>query len=134
MAAVSTNALSDQPTWSATKLSDVATENDTASSLMGACMQGQQATLNGLACGRATDVNGIALDPSGHVLVTWPAQAGYATDGTYASQQTGGPSLFATPPANVPETPWVPAAALAGLAIVGFAVRRRMNAGRTLPL
>jgi len=96
-------------------------------------MQGQQATLNGLVCGRSTDVNGIAVDPSGNVLLTWPAQAGIqATDGTYASEQTGGPSLFATPPANLPETPWVPAGALAGLAVVVALWRRRVNAGRTL--
>ena len=133
MAAVSTNALGDAPTWSTTQLSDVVVESGTASELMGACMQGQQATLNGFTCGRSTDVNGIAVDPAGNVLLTWPAQAGIkATDGTYASQQTGGPSLLAAPAANVPETPWVPAAAIAGMVVVGFAVRRRMNAGATL--
>jgi hypothetical protein len=61
---------------------------------MGACMQGSQATLNGFACGRSTDVNGIALDSCGRLLVAWPAQAGLPTDATYASQQVGGPTLL----------------------------------------
>lgn len=132
MAAVSTNALSASPSWSTTQLSDVVVEKGTASELMGACMQGQQATLNGFTCGRSTDVNGIAVDPTGQVLLTWPAQAGIkATDGTYASQQTGGPSLLATPPTDVPESPWVPGGILAGLAVVGVLWRRRVNATRT---
>jgi hypothetical protein len=135
MAAVSTDALTTSPTWSTTQLSDVVVEKGTTSELMGACMQGQQATLNGLVCGRSTDVNGIAVDPAGKVLLTWPAQAGIkATDGTYASEQTGGPSLLATPPANLPETPWVPAGALAALAVVVVLWRRRVNAERTLPV
>ena len=132
MAAVSTDALSASPTWSTTQLSDVVVEKGTASELMGACMQGQQATLNGLLCGRSTDVNGIAVDPTGNVLLTWPAQAGLSTDATYASEQTGGPSLFATPAANVPEVPWVPAAGLAGLAVVAVLWRRRASGGRRL--
>ena len=60
---------------------------------MGACMQGQQATLNGFACGRSADVYGIALDKCGGLVTTWPAQAKRKTDGTYVSQQTGGPTL-----------------------------------------
>jgi len=64
---------------------------------MGACMQGTTATLNGFACGRATDVNGIAMDRCGRLLLTWPAQAGLKdTDGTYASQQVDGPRLRTT--------------------------------------
>jgi hypothetical protein len=73
-------------------------------------MQGTTATLNGFACGRATDVNGIAMDSCGRLLVTWPAQAGLKdTDGTYASMQTAGPRLrtsvcaaAVTPPKVVP--------------------------------
>jgi hypothetical protein len=56
-------------------------------------MQGQQATLNGFACGRSTDVNGIAIDSCGNLLVTFPAQAGLPTDATYVSQQTAGTRL-----------------------------------------
>src|SRR5205085_4911132 len=41
-------------------LSNVVVEpNQTSSQLMGACMQGQQATLYGFVCGRSTDVNEI---------------------------------------------------------------------------
>ena len=77
-------------------LSPIQVEKGTASSLMGACMQGQTATLNGFACGRATDVNGIAIDTCGRLLVTWPAQAGLPTDATYSSKQTSGPRLRST--------------------------------------
>ena len=79
------------------QLSNVVVEpNQTASQLMGACMQGQQATLNGFACGRAADVYGIGLDKCGGLLLSWPAQAGQATDGTYVAQQTGGPKVLST--------------------------------------
>src|SRR3954465_444914 len=95
MAAQSLNALSSAPSWTNVQLSDVVVEpNQTASELMGACMQGQQATLNGFACGRSTDVNGIALDKCGRLLVTFPAQANLPTDATYVSQQTSGPTVL----------------------------------------
>ena len=90
------DALSASPHVTTTPLSGVPVEKGTASELMGACMQGSTATLNGFACGRATDVNGIALDTCGRLLVTWPAQAGLASDATYASQQTAGPRLRST--------------------------------------
>jgi hypothetical protein len=94
MAAQSLDALTATPHWANVPLSGVVAEpNQTASQLMGACMQGQQATLNGFACGRAADVYGIALDKCGGLFVTWPAQAGLPTDGTYVSQQTGGANL-----------------------------------------
>lgn len=94
MAAQSLDALTATPHWANVSLSGVVAEpNQTASQLMGACMQGQQATLNGFACGRAADVYGIALDKCGGLVVTWPAQAGLPTDGTYVSQQTGGANL-----------------------------------------
>src|SRR4051812_1060603 len=98
MAAQSLNALSSKPTWSNVQLSNVVVEpNQTASELMGACMQGQQATLNGFACDRAADVYGIALDKCGGLVLTWPAQAQQPTDGTYVSQQIGGPTLGLCP-------------------------------------
>ena len=93
--AQSLDALSANPHWASVRLSSVLVEpNQTASQLMGACMQGQQATLNGFACGRSTDVNGIALDKCGRLLVTFPAQANLPTDATYVSQQTRGPTLL----------------------------------------
>jgi len=84
------DALSSAPHVTTKRLSSVVVEKGTASELMGACMQGTTATLNGFACGRSTDVNGIALDSCGNLLVTWPAQAGLDTDATYTSQQVGG--------------------------------------------
>jgi hypothetical protein len=94
-AAQSLDALSASPHWSTVKLSPVIVEpNQTSSQLMGACMQGQQATLNGFVCGRSTDVNGIALDKCGRLLVTWPAQANLPSDATYVSQQTSGPTVL----------------------------------------
>jgi hypothetical protein len=90
----SLDALSAHPHWTTTKLSDVVAEhNQTASDLMGACLQGQEATLNGFYCSRSTDVNGIALDSCGRLLVVWPAQAGLETDATYVSRQTEGPTV-----------------------------------------
>jgi LPXTG-motif cell wall-anchored protein len=67
-------------------------QNQTASELMGACMQGQQATLNGFVCGRSTDVNGINLDKCGRLLVVWPAQINGGA--TYVSTQVGGPTVL----------------------------------------
>jgi hypothetical protein len=87
------DALTAAPHVTHTRLSDVVVEKGTASELMGACMQGQQATLNGFACGRSTDVNGIAIDSCGNLLVTFPAQASLPTDATYVSQQTAGTRL-----------------------------------------
>ena len=96
-AAVVTDALTAHPHVQTVKLSGVTVEKGTASELMGACMQGTTATLNGFACGRSTDVNGIAMDSCGRMLLTWPAQAGLKeTDATYASMQTSGDRLRTT--------------------------------------
>ena len=97
MAAQSLDALKGSPHWQSVRLSDVLAEptDQDASALMGACMQGETATLNGFVCGRAADVYGIALDRCGSLLVTWPAQASIKkTDGTYVSQQVGGPRIL----------------------------------------
>jgi hypothetical protein len=77
---------------------------------MGACIQGTAATLNGFACGRSTDVNGIAMDRCGRLLLTWPAQAGLKeTDGTYTSMQVLGTRLrTAVCPAAVTQPTVVP--------------------------
>ncbi|MDQ1705224.1 MAG: repeat-like domain [Frankiaceae bacterium] len=93
--AQSLDALTARPHWKSLRLSSVITEhNATASELMGACLQGTQAVLNGFACSRSTDVNGIAIDSCGRLTVVWPAQANLRTDATYVSQQTGGPTLL----------------------------------------
>ena len=95
LAAQSLNALSSSPSWANVQVSPAVVEgNKTASALMGACFQGQQATLNGLACGRSADVYGIALDKCGGLVLAWPAQAKLPTDGTYVTQQTSGPKAL----------------------------------------
>lgn len=96
--AQSLNALSSHPTWRRVRLSGVIVErHQTASELMGACNTGAGSTLNGFDCGRSTDVNGIALDRCGRLLLAWPAQAQLKTDGTYVSRQVGGPLLYERP-------------------------------------
>jgi hypothetical protein len=87
------DALSASPHVTHTQLSRIVVEKGTASELMGACLQGTTATLNGFACSRSTDVNGIADDACGNLVVAFPAQAGLPTDATYVSQQTAGPRI-----------------------------------------
>lgn len=97
MAAQSLDALSASPHWVTARLSDVPVEpSQSASELMGACLSGPAATLNGFYCGRAADVYGIALDKCGGLVLTWPAQASLRSDGTYVAQQTGGPTVLST--------------------------------------
>jgi hypothetical protein len=92
-AAQSLDALSAHPHWVHVRLSGVLGEqSQTASELMGACLQGQTATLNGFYCGRSTDVNGIAIDKCGRLLVAWPAQI--RGGATYVSTQVSGPRLL----------------------------------------
>ncbi len=86
------DALSAGPHVTHTRLSEIPVEKGTASMLMGACLSGPTATLNGFACGRSTDVNGLTLDRCGRMLAVWPAQGG-EYEGTYTSQQTAGPRL-----------------------------------------
>ena len=88
-AAIVTGALGSSPRIEKARLSQVQVEKGTASELMGACLSGPTATLNGFACGRSTDVNGLAVDSCGRLLAIWPSQSGTA-QGTYTSQQTGG--------------------------------------------
>jgi hypothetical protein len=129
VASESIDALSAHPHWATVQLSNVPVEKSrTASQLMGACNQGQAATLNGFACGRAADVYGIGLDNCGNVLLAWPAQAGLQSDGTYASQQVGGPSLTdrcsGAHPASGPAH-----AAVFALPLVAVLARRRFRPG-----
>jgi hypothetical protein len=86
------DALSATPHVTHTQLSKVVVEKGTASSLMGACLSGPTATLNGFACGRSTDVNGLTIDSCGRMLAIWPAQAS-VSEGTYTSQQVSGATL-----------------------------------------
>ncbi|MDQ1746101.1 MAG: hypothetical protein QOD07_364, partial [Frankiaceae bacterium] len=95
VAAQSLDALAAKPHWSTQQLGNVVVEPAQSSSkLMGACKQGQEATLNGFTCGRSADVFGIAIDKCGNLITTWPAQANLQSDGTYVTTQTSGPSLI----------------------------------------
>jgi hypothetical protein len=143
------DALSAAPHVTRTQLSTVAAEKGTASELMGACLDGPAATLNGFACGRSADVYGISLDSCGRAVVAWPA-----IDATYASQQVGGtrlrsgvcgqaaaPPTVTKPVAQPPAAPAAPAgrplattgapvgaAAAALLLLLGALVLRRTRA------
>lgn len=80
--------------------SDIPTYTGTASELMGACGSGPLAGIeNGFACGRSTDVWGIALDKNCRVQITWPSvpnKAPHASQGTYVSSQINGRPLCGT--------------------------------------
>jgi hypothetical protein len=96
------DALSAQPTVTDTRLSPVAAYVGTASALQGACAAAgpTQGLQNGLACSRAPDLFGVALDRDCRLTVTWPAANNSVTPnrgGTYVSTQTGGPGLCETP-------------------------------------
>lgn len=94
VAAQSLDQLSANPHWSTQQLGTTVVEPQQSSSqLMGACLSGQEATLNGFACGRSADVFGIATDKCGNLITTWPAQANLQSDGTYVTTQTSGPNL-----------------------------------------
>jgi hypothetical protein len=96
------------PTVTNLRLSNVPTYSGTASILMGACGSGPlQGVQNGFACGRSTDVWGIAVDHRGFVTVTWPSvketDAPGTVDATWVASQVAGASLFAaaaTPPSS----------------------------------
>lgn len=102
------NGLDAAPTTTDTELSPTATyEKNPANSMMGACAPaetgGAAGIYNGLACGRSTDVWGVALDHSCRVLVTFPVyrpKTDVDPAGTYVSQQTGGPTLCTSPTVN----------------------------------
>lgn len=133
VAAQSLDALSAKPHWANQQLSNVVVEPAQSSSeLMGACKQGQEATLNGFTCGRAADVFGIAIDKCGNLVTTWPAQAKLQSDGTYVSTQTSGPNLICSGrrsdvvgvSVTVAVVPPLPAAARRTASLGGRAVAR----------
>ena len=110
------DALSSSPHVTSVQLSDAIAEKGTASELMGACLAGPTATLNGFACGRSADVYGITADACGNIVLAWPA-----LDGTYASQQVSGTRLrggvcgnAAVPPTVVKPVAQPPAAPPSG--------------------
>jgi hypothetical protein len=95
------------PTVTTERLSDLPLYRGTASQMMGACappgpVQGVQ---NGFACGRSTDVWGVALDRSCYLTVTWPSVSpkhdptlGVSVDATWVATQNGGAGLCAAAP------------------------------------
>jgi hypothetical protein len=114
-AAQTLDALSAHPAITTVALSDFPAYSDQdASIMMGACaspgpLQGVQ---NGFACGRSTDVWGVALDRAGRFLVTWPGDG--PTAGTYVSMQTSGPTfaeVTSVKAATAVRTPFTAAAA-----------------------
>jgi hypothetical protein len=121
-AAQTFNALAAQPTFSEIRVSSTPTyTNQTASQMMGACTA--SGIVNGFACGRSTDVWGVALDKAGNFLVTWPGVA--PNSGTFVTTQTGGPAV------TVPDAPFAVLLLVAGSvgAAAWFAWRRRAAAG-----
>lgn len=114
-AAQTLNALDPHPVIQALRVSDTPTYTDqTASQMMGACTP--SGIVNGFACGRSTDVWGVAIDNSGNFLITWPGVRPNA--GTFVTTQIAGPT------ANVPESRWAALLLLPGLATV-WVTRRR---------
>jgi hypothetical protein len=132
--------LDASPTFVQQRVSDIPAWKGTATELMGACnifggFNPQLAVLdggaNGLICGRSSDVLGQAIDANGNPTFTWADAAGAAGNdnaGTYVTQQSGGPSLIASPSAELPESPWlplVPVTAIVALAVIGVLRWRR---------
>ena len=92
-AAQTLDALDARPAITTVQLADFpAYADQDASTMMGACGSGPlEGVENGFACGRSTDVWGVAVDKSGKFLVVWPGDG--PTAGTYVSMQTSGPTL-----------------------------------------
>ena len=135
-AAQTSNGLDAAPTFSHTRLSGSMVDyTGTASQMMGACGSGPaQGVENGFACGRSTDVWGIAISPvTCQFTVTWPVSSGMnsidsAKAGTYVATQNGGDNLCTPLAATLGETPLAPGLVLAGAAgafITGARLRRR---------
>jgi hypothetical protein len=90
--------LGSHPHLATRQASPIPAYTGTASKLMGACGEGPaEGVENGFACGRATDVWGVALDHRGHLTIAWPTvknQVPHSAPATYVSTQTGGPSAY----------------------------------------
>ncbi|MBJ7609376.1 MAG: exo-alpha-sialidase [Candidatus Dormibacteraeota bacterium] len=117
-AAQTLNALDAHPAIQALRVSDVPTyTNQTASQMMGACTP--SGIVNGVACGRSTDVWGVAIDNNGNFLITWPGVK--PNSGTFVTTQIAGLT------ANVAETPWAALLLLPGAAIATIVATRRRS-------
>ena len=127
--AQSLNALDTAPVLTEQRLSSTPTYSDIdASHMMGACGSGPAAGVeNGFACGRSTDVWGIALDHAGRLIVSWPGDGPNA--GTYVDTQLSGPAVIAAPPANVPDGRWAALLLVVGGAAMLVVRRRRAGKG-----
>lgn len=101
MVAVTHDGLAPAPAFTAERVGGMAW-NGSASILMGACAPLGDVPLvnggfNGLACSRSSDVYGQAIGPDCRAAFTWYASPGNKEGtGTFATKQTGGPSLCAT--------------------------------------
>lgn len=90
MVAQTLNGLAATPTIGAWQVSSVAAYSGSAASLMGVCGSGTTSGIeNGFLCGRSPDVFGIAVDPTGHLVTSWPAGGG-----TYVTTQQTGDLLY----------------------------------------
>ena len=137
------NALDANPTFTVTRVSTLPTYTLTPAQMMGACTA--SGIVNGLACNRSTDVWGVALDNSCHLVVTWPVSGdttqndvSASAGGTYATTQQGGPTVCADafvtataapsalssalPDTSRPGSTLVPVLAVAALLLVALGV------------
>jgi hypothetical protein len=114
-AAQTVNALAASPVITYARISGTPTyTSQTASQMMGACTA--SGIINGVACGRSTDVWAVALDNSGNFLVSWPGVD--PNSGTFVAGQIG-------PLTGTPEAPWAPALVLTALGAAGLLLLRR---------
>ena len=121
-AAQTLDALDSHPVITELRVSSVPTYvNQTASQMMGACTP--SGIVNGVACGRSTDVWGVAIDTGGNFVISWPGvdpvSGTTGNGGTYVTTQVAGPT------ANVAETPWTALLLIPGAALVAVAAGRR---------
>ena len=109
-AAQTLNGMDPSPTFTETRISTIPTYTLTPAQMMGACTP--SGIVNGLACNRSTDVWGVAVDNSCHMVITWPVSGdssqndvSAAKGGTYATSQVGGPTVCANAASSSPATP-----------------------------
>jgi hypothetical protein len=147
VAAQSLDALSGSPHFTETELAPEPAYKGSVDSMEGRCSEEQfeagpaAGVIDGLACGRFSDVYGITLDRAGRAIIVWPGQAETkgVLAGAYVSTQTGGPTLVAaatqtasptvapdtTPATGGTERPWV-AVLLLALLVAAAAGGRRL--------
>jgi hypothetical protein len=146
--AMSTNALDASPTFRTVRLAETPAFKGTVADMEGRCVDEGvpgEGIVEGLFCGRFSDVYGITTDDAGHVVVAWPGQADTerVLAGAYVSTQVGGPLLRTHAPGNaaprvspistgptIPATghdqrPWLPLALVAVAVALGIAATRR---------